>query len=176
MAIMAIASNDPDENPWRLTLKGASSGVAPVPPDIAVRAGDAELPIGGTLSFGDVVIGAPVRRSITIANTGGGELRITGFSIYPAEATANVAGGIWTPPNALVRVVSGSGVIAPGASSAFVLEMMGFEAGAANLYARISSNDPNENPYTFKVTGNVVEAPVEVPPIPIPVDPNGGAP
>ena len=119
------------------------------------------------------------RRSITIANTGGGELRITGFSIYPAEATANAAGapgGIWTPPNALVRVVSGSGVIAPGASSVFVLEMMGFEAGQANFYARISSNDPNENPYTFKVAGNVVEAPVEVPPIPIQFDPNGGAP
>jgi hypothetical protein len=180
MAVMAIASNDPDENPWRLILKGTSSGVAPVPPDIAVRAGDAELPIGGTLSFGDVVVGAPVRRSITIANTGGGELRITGFSIYPAEATLNSAGGIgiWMPPNALVRVVSGSGIIAPGASSAFVLEMMGFTAGPANLFARISSNDPNENPYTFKVTGHVVEVPVVDPPVDPATggDPNGGTP
>ncbi|HEX2749594.1 MAG TPA: choice-of-anchor D domain-containing protein, partial [Verrucomicrobiales bacterium] len=155
---LSIESNDPDESPWLLKLKGASSGTPPAPAEISVSAGGADLPIGGKLEFGDVVVGSPVRREIAVTNSGTGELRITGFSILPAEATANNA-LLFLPPNALVRVVSGPGTIAPGKSAGYVLEMMGFTAGPADFNARISSNDADENPYTFKVTGVIVAPP-----------------
>ena len=156
-AVMSIESNDPDENPWKLVLKGASSGVPPVAPEIAISSGDAGLPIGGTLDFGTVKIGTPVRREITIANSGGGELRIAGFSILPAEMLAN-DGAVFLPPPALVRVVSGAGIIPAGGHSVFVLEMIGFSPGGARLGARITNNDPDENPYTFGISG-VIENP-----------------
>lgn len=153
-----IESNDPDENPWPLRLKGASSGNVPAPAEISVRAGDAELPIGGTLDFGTVAAGSFTRREITVSNSGTGELRITGFSILPVEATANDL-LIFIPPNALVRVVSGPGAIAPGKSGVYVLEFMAFSDGTANFNARISSNDADENPYTFRITGVVLTPP-----------------
>ena len=168
-AMMTIESNDPDENPWRLVLKGTSTGTAPVPPEIAVSSRGADLPIGGTLSFGDVTIAMPVRREISIANTGGGELRIAGFSILPAETLAN-DGAVFLPPPALVRVVSGPGIIPAGGTGVFVLEMIGFSPGEAKLQARISNNDPDENPYSFGITGTIGNPP------PPPIDPPVNAP
>lgn len=156
--VLSIESNDPDESPWKLNLKGASSGTPPAAPEIGVVSGGVELPIGGTLDFGTVHAGTPVRREITISNTGSGELRISGFSIMPQEATAN-EGILFVPPPAIVRVVSGAGVIAPGASSGYVLEMMGFTSGKALLRARISNNDANENPYSFNLTGDIDASP-----------------
>ena len=164
-AVMSLESNDPDESPYRVSLRGRSTGTANTPPEISVSAGDAPLAIGGTLNFGPVVTGASVRREIRVSNTGGGELRISGFTILPAEFMANDA-AIWMPPNALVRVVSGPGVIAAGSHGVFVLEMMGFTPGPARLQARIGNNDLDENPYSFAITGEVVAPPV--------VDPVGG--
>jgi hypothetical protein len=157
-AVLSIVSNDPDESPWLLNLKGTSSGAAPAPAEIGVSVGGADLPIGGKLDFGNVTVGSPVRREITVANSGTGELRITGFSILPVEATANGA-LLFLPPNALVRVVSGPGSIGAGKSAGYVLEMMGFTAGPAEFNARISSNDADENPYTFHISGVIVAPP-----------------
>ena len=67
---------------------------------------------------------------------------------------------------ALVRVVSGPGVIGAGKSGVFVLEMLSFSPGPARLQARISNNDPDENPYSFTITGEVL-----APPPPPPIDP-----
>ena len=158
-ALMSIESNDPDENPWKLVLKGASSGTVPVPPEIAVSSGGANLPIGGTLEFGFVVLGTPGRREIVLANTGGGELRIAGFSILPADMFANNDTGLFLPPPALVRVVSGPGIIPAGGTGVFVLEMIGFTPGEARLFARITNNDPDENPYSFGITGRIGNPP-----------------
>jgi hypothetical protein len=173
-AVMSIESNDPDENPYRVNLRGKSAGNAPTPPEIAVSAGDAELPIGGTLDFGIVATGSTVRREIKVTNSGGGDLRISSFTILPAEFMANDA-LIWTPPNALVRVVSGPGIIAPNAEGVFVLEMLTFTDGPARLLARIGNNDPDENPYTFAITATILSPPVIEPPFigPPLIDPDG---
>lgn len=169
-AVLVIESNDADESPYRLNLAGSSTGVVPAPPEIGVSAGGENLPIGGTLSFGVVAQGTSTRREIVLTNTGGGELRLSGFSILPAEFMANDA-LVWTPPNALVRVVSGPGVIAPGGTGTFVLEMMAFTPGPARLHARIGNNDPDKNPYSFAITGEVLAPPVVDPPL---IDPAGG--
>ncbi len=181
-AVMSLESNDPDESPWRLHLRGKSSGGGPATPEISVTAGDAALPIGGTLDFGIIATGSTVRREIKVANSGRGDLRISSFTILPAEFMANDA-LIWTPPNALVRVVSGPGIIAAGSEGVFVLEMLTFTDGPARLLARIGNNDSDENPYSFAITGTILSPPVIIdppifigPPIVIDdpqIDPNG---
>jgi len=163
-AVMSIESNDPDENPRRVNLRGRSAGTAPAPPEIAVSAGGAGLPAGGTLDFGIVATGSTVRREIKVTNSGGGDLRISSFTILPAEFMANDA-LIWTPPNALVRVVSGPGIIAPNSEGVFVLDLLTFADGPARLLARIGNNDPDENPYPFAITATVLSPPVIEPPI-----------
>lgn len=168
-AVLVIESNDADESPYRLNLSGSSTGVVPAPPEIGVSAGGENLPIGGTLSFGMVAQGTSARREIVLSNTGGGDLRLSGFSILPAEFMANDA-LVWTPPNALVRVVSGPGVIAAGGTGTFVLEMIAFTPGPARLHARIGNNDPDENPYTFAISGEVLAPPVVDPVL---LDPSG---
>jgi hypothetical protein len=173
-AVLSIESNDPDESPWRLNLRGKSTGDAPARPEISVSAGDAELPIGGTLDFGVVATGSTVRREIKVTNSGSGELRISSFTILPAEFMANDA-LIWTPPNALVRVVSGPGIIGAGEAGIFVLEMLTFTDGPARLLARIGNNDADENPYAFAITATILSPPVIEPPFigPPLIDPDG---
>ena len=87
------------------------------------------------------------------------------------------------PTTALVRVVSGPGLITPGTSAVYVLEMLGYSPGAAVFNARITSNDADENPYLFTVKGNVtggIVPPVDDPPLflgpPVAVDPAAGNP
>jgi hypothetical protein len=160
---LTIESNDPDESPWPVNLKGASSGQAPAPPEISVNSGEDDLPIGGVLDFGEVAMGQSSRKEIMVSNSGTGDMRIAGFSVLPAALTANDA-LVSIPAAAQVRVVSGPAVIAPGASSLFVLEFLSFAPGAAAFNARISSNDADENPYSFSikgtVTGGIVPPPV----------------
>ena len=179
-AVLKIASNDPDENPFVLRLAGASTGTPPLPPEIALASGDAELPMNGTLDFGSVVIGTPVVREIKVTNSGQGPLRLQGFSFQPAEPPPPVfvplgaAGDVIRPPfpwptPVTVRVVSGTTLIAPGASAVIRLQLSGFAAGSATLRARLFNNDADENPYTFdiKATVSAPEPPVE------PVSPPG---
>lgn len=162
-ALLCIESNDSDENPYKVNLKGTSTGPVTTPPEIEVFAGDAALPAGGDLSFGDVKMGTPVRRTVRISNTGTGDLRITSFLVMPAAPDAAGNGGAFIPTAALVRIVSGVGVIAPGRSGEFVLEMLGYSPGPARLAARIANNDADENPYSFMISGTVS--------LPDPVDP-----
>lgn len=155
-AVLCIESNDADENPYKVNLKGTGTGPVATLPEIGVFAGDAPLPAGSALDFGDVKIGTPVRRTVRIANTGTGDLRISSFLIMPAAPDAAGAdGGVFIPTAALVRIVSGVPVIAPGASGEFVLEMFGYSPGPARLAARIANNDSDENPYGFMISGNV---------------------
>ena len=179
-AVLKIGSNDPDENPFVLRLSGTSSGTPPLPPEIALASGDAELPMNGTLDFGNVVIGTPVVREIKVTNSGEGPLRLQGFSFQLADPPPPVfvpldaaAGNVVRPPfpwpaPVNVRVVSGATLVAPGASAVIRLQLVGFAAGSATLRARLFNNDADENPYLFDIRATVAAPEPPVDPVPPP--------
>jgi hypothetical protein len=144
-ATVSIASNDPDrsENPY--TFKVTGRGVVP---DINIRCGVQNLPSGqGVYNYGNVKIGAFKNAVFTIENTGTYTLLLTPNSppISPQDA-ANFQ--VTTYP---------AGAIAVGGNTLMVIRFAPPGAGLKSVRVTILSDDPDENPYTFIITGTGVK-------------------
>jgi len=80
-ANLVIASNDKTQNPFTLALTGIITGSTA---QIAVTSGTTAITSGGTLPFGSTTAGVPVSQTITVANAGKSDLKLTGWIIIPA--------------------------------------------------------------------------------------------
>lgn len=81
-ASLRVASNDPDENPYDIALSG--NGISP---EIAVEQPlAADLPDGGSRSFGSVNLGAHASLDFTVRNSGDSELALGAASISGTNA------------------------------------------------------------------------------------------
>ena len=86
---LSIASNDPDESPRTIDLKGVGEGV----PNIAV---DQSI-----LNFGSVCIGQSATQGLTVRNTGTGALSVTGINITTALQRGRPGGAVLGSPQCL---------------------------------------------------------------------------
>ncbi len=124
-------------------------GDAPAGPEVAVQDGAAGVVSGsGSVSFGEAGLGQSVSKTFTIQNTGTSNLLLqpasapTGFTI-----TTNFSAGQ---------------VVAPGGSASLVVR---FDAGSMGTFGGVvsfASNDADENPFQFTVTGKVTNPDVRV--------------
>src|SRR5262249_35967018 len=71
-AVIHIRSSDPNTGSFDVTLSGVVTA-----PEIRVFAGGRELQSGDPLNFGITVLGTPVTQTITIQNSGNGNLLVT---------------------------------------------------------------------------------------------------
>ena len=85
-ANLVLASNDKTQNPFTLALTGIITGSTA---QIAVSSGTTTLPSGGTLPFGSTTVGVPVSQTISVANPGKSDLKLTGWIIIPAAPATN---------------------------------------------------------------------------------------
>lgn len=129
-----IHSNDPVNPTVIVTVNGTGSGI-PVP-DITVTDLD--------IAFGQVSLGPPSERTITIENTGNANLQI--FDI----ALANTLDS----PFSLVNDNCSNEMIAPSGTCEFMVRFEPITLGGFNDSFDIPSNDPDENPATVTVSGN----------------------
>ncbi|MBI5774413.1 MAG: choice-of-anchor D domain-containing protein [Verrucomicrobia bacterium] len=138
---VVIGNNDPNENPFNFNVVAL---VATPFPEIGVHSGaDTSAPMlvdgqAAAVLFGSVFTGQPVTNQFTITNSGAATLNISGITA-PAG---------YTVLNAPASVV-GAGV----ATFQVVLD-----AAAAGVFAssvEISSDDADENPFSFPVYGKV---------------------
>jgi hypothetical protein len=141
-AVLHISSNDPDENPFDLTL----AGLAFLAPEITV-----EQPAGagladGTASvlFGNVALGSNAARTFIIRNVGNADL--TGLDITISGAHASDFNVTTTP----FAPVSG-----PTGSTAIVVTFTPAAAGTRTAVLQIASNDADENPFDVSLTGGL---------------------
>ena len=140
-AMLQIASNDADENPFDIGLSG--SGV-PVPEIAVENAAGTSLVDGaaGSTSFGNVNRGSSSPEMVfTLRNLG----------------TANLT-GISIAKNGLAAadfVVSPLGLtsLAPGQSASLRVTFKPLAAGTRNAGLLIYSNDANERPFDIALTG-----------------------
>jgi hypothetical protein len=140
-ATLMIASNDADENPFRINLSGTG---APPAPEIAV-----EQPKGSNLTdgkskktFGTVKRGGQgVARTFTIRNTGTANLTNLAVSLEGAN-----------PKDfAITQPLAKS--LKPGTSTTFKVTFKPLGTGNRTALLRIRSNDKNENPFDIPVAG-----------------------
>jgi secreted trypsin-like serine protease len=93
-----------------------------------------------SVDFGNATVnGTAVSRTITISNQGNAALAISGVSVSPAGDFSIV-----TQPAAS---------IAAGGSTSFQMRFAPRTTGALNATVSITSNDPDENPFSISVTG-----------------------
>lgn len=139
-AVVRVASNDADENPFDLNLSG--TGVLVEPADIAVSQGGVNLADGGSVAFGSMDVGGTsVVRTFTVSNPGKQDL--TGMTI--SLVGTNLADFTVTPtslPN-----------LAPNGTTSFTVSFRAGGAGARATALRIASNDPDENPFDINLSG-----------------------
>lgn len=154
IATVTIANNDTDENPYNFTIKG--TGVGPTEIDIlgngvSVADGDTSPSTLDFTDFGflDINAGA-ITRTYTISNTGQGPLNLSGS---PRVQISGAQAGDFA-----VTVLPDVSVV-PTGSTTFQIAFNPSATGPRTATLSIASNDANENPYDFAVSGTGTAAP-----------------
>lgn len=149
-AVLHIASNDPDENPFDIAL----AGNAPFPaPEIRIdNSSNVELAdgsAGSAQNFSRVLIGKSSRvRTFTIHNTGNADL--TGLAV--SVAGTHTSDFIITQPSGTT--------LAPNETATFTVAFKPRAAGTRSAVVRIASIDADESPFDLSVRGTgLVPAP-----------------
>ena len=98
------------------------------------------------IDFGTATVGTDITRTFALENTGTADLTISGITATPAtDFTVNSS--ITTVP--------------AGTTETFTVTLSGATAGAFTATLSIASNDADENPFTFDLTG-IIEGAVAV--------------
>jgi hypothetical protein len=164
---VSIQSNDADESSYDFSVSGRV--VAPPGPDMAVFRNwdNVAVPDGGSFTFSDpVVAGTSDSRRFRITNTGNAPLNL----VNPATLVSG---------QCFHQIETPATPIAAGASGWFRVRILCNTPGTYTGTVSIQSDDADENPYDFTVTGTVVPAGPDVPEIGLSVDntavPDGGS-
>ncbi|MFQ5650422.1 MAG: choice-of-anchor D domain-containing protein, partial [bacterium] len=137
-AAVQITSTDPDESPFSVALSG--TGIASPAPDITVTP--------SSFDFGSVVTGTSATQSFQIRNDGTASLDVSATSLTGVNATEfNISSG------------GGAFTLAPGQSHALSVSFSPGSIGAKSAAVQISSNDPDESPFSVALSGSGVASP-----------------
>lgn len=149
-ATVNIYNNDSNENPYNFNITGVGTD-----PDIALSGnstnianGDVTPATGDGTNFGsyDISAGA-VSTTFTITNSGNQTLTLSN----PVLSGATSEFTITSMPASLS--------LAAGATATFTVAFDPTSTGTKNAVVTIASNDPDENPFTFSITGTGVSTP-----------------
>jgi subtilisin-like proprotein convertase family protein len=155
-ATLSIANDDLDENPFIFSIQGTG-----VTPDINLKGGSNDIASGDTTpstfdgtQYGNVLIGDAPANVFTIENYGTGTLLLTNTPRVQITGAHASDFSLPTQPASVVDAAS---------SISFQLRFMPSGLGTRNATVTISSNDPDESPYTFAVQGTGVSPEIDIP-------------
>lgn len=143
------ACGDAVHDLWLKVLALGESEPEPSAPEVRVQQGATGITDGqvGAVNFGSVVEGATAPTlTFTVFNDGDADLTLGAVSV-PAGYT-------------LTEALAGT--ITPGNSDTFTVRLDNATPGVKSGNISFSTNDANENPFNFPITGTVVAAFVEV--------------
>ena len=104
-----------------------------------VRSAQQQLDAPRTLDFGDAALNSSVERTLTVLNTGGQPLQVTGITIGNAQFSLVSPGTSFT--------------IAPNSQQNVVLRFTPTANGAQSATLTLASNDPNRPSATVQLSG-----------------------
>ncbi len=161
-AEVSIPSNDPDtENPYTFAIQG--EGIPANQPEIDIQGlgnsianGDTTPSVTDDTDFGQTDISSgSVSHTFTIFNTGDIDLNLTGTSPFVTISGANAADFSVT--------VAPSSVITTAGSTTFIITYNPAVIGVGIATISIANDDTDENPYTFDIQGEGIDASVDSP-------------
>ncbi len=141
---VSFTTNDSDENPFNFSLTGTVTVPAP---EVTVEGNGTGIADGDTTpgaadgtDFGSVLQGGtPVSKSFTVRNDGTANLTLSGL-LVPAGFT-------------LTEPLAAS--LTPGTSDTFTVRLDTATAGTKSGQVSFTTNDSDENPFNFSLTGTV---------------------
>jgi len=150
-ATLSIPNNDANEDPYNFVLTGNGVG-----PDIRVTGLSIDIPDGDTSSttadgtdYGNVPLATAVVHTFVIHNDGLSPLTIVGYFLTGDPDFALPGPGPTSP-------------VPPGGSTSFDVTFTPTTTGPKSTTLEITSDDPDESPYTFLLTGNGVGPDIRV--------------
>ncbi|MGA3285173.1 MAG: ice-binding family protein [Verrucomicrobiota bacterium] len=142
-AALHIANDDPNSNPFNITLTGTGTGTGGAP-KIAV-----EQPLGtnlvnglGTNDFGPVALGTSNSLTFTIKNIGSSNLTVSGITIGGTDSAMFT---VTTNPTPVLLI--------PGGSTNFTVRFTPGSTGLKIAALHIANTDTNNNPFNIALTG-----------------------
>jgi hypothetical protein len=140
-AEVRIFNDDPDENPYTFTVSGYSEP-APIP-EIVIMQGENELSqVSGSFDFGHVLSSSSSAPALfSIENTGTAELTIEDITLISGDTDRFILDPLPSSP------------VAPGGTTTFEITFTPFSSGFFSAVVEVETNDPDENPFNFTVTG-----------------------
>ncbi|MBL9115254.1 MAG: choice-of-anchor D domain-containing protein [Verrucomicrobiaceae bacterium] len=155
-ATLSIANDDLDENPFTFSIQGTG-----VTPDINLKGGSTDIVSGditpstfdGT-QYGNVLLGNAPINGFFIENTGTGTLSLTNSPRVQITGSHAADFSVLTQPASVVGAAS---------SVSFQIRFVPSSLGTRDATVTISSNDPDESPYTFAVQGTGVSPEIDIP-------------
>jgi uncharacterized delta-60 repeat protein len=144
---ISLSNSDGDENPFHFAITGtvlAPADITVLGNGIVIVDGDTSPDPGDGTDFGSVLQGSPgVGRTFTVRNDGAVTLTLGEVSL----------------PTGFSQTEGLSASLGPGASDAFTIHLDAASVGVKTGDISITTNDPDENPFTFEITGTVLPAP-----------------
>jgi hypothetical protein len=142
-AALNIAGNDPDENPFTISLNG--TGTAGSVPDIACDP--------DSWNYGNVEIGSHSEKTFTVSNEGTSGLSVTSVVISGTDASQ-------------FSIESGGGAftLAAAGTRGIVVRFAPSSEGVKSASLDVSSNDPDEGTLSIDMTGSTPSAAAAPPP------------
>ncbi|MGB0431625.1 MAG: choice-of-anchor D domain-containing protein, partial [Bacteroidia bacterium] len=149
-AELSIANNDADENPYNFSIQGTGTAVAAPAPEISIvnngieiTSGDNTPSVADSTDFGKLDTNTTASITYYIKNTGNDILKLNST---PVLLTGNKGAEFVIAKQPSTSIVAGD-------SSAFTVSFVPTFLGSQSITLRINSNDADEDPYTFDVSG-----------------------
>ena len=147
-ARITIANNDPDENPYMYHIQGTGISAPEINvtgAGITILNGDTTPRLADGTEFKDVNFQLSTERIFYIQNLGDKDLQLTGNPMVRLQGPHADKFWVLRPP--VGRPIT------PGETDNFVIRYQSSSPGQAHATVVISSNDWDENPYTFAIQG-----------------------
>lgn len=161
-ALLSIANDDPDENPYTFVIQGTGLGAPEVQLEgnsIEIVAGDTSPATADGTAFGSILSGTTATANFTIRNTGTTNLTLTAPSGARDVIVERVSG---SSDFTVSAQPGGSGTIAPGGSQVFTIQYAPTTDGADTAVFGFANTDAGESPYQFTVSGEGVTPEIAV--------------
>ncbi len=115
----------------------------PAVPQVQLTAGSQAVAYGGSAALGTSLVGQAAAQTLTVTNTGG--------------ATLTLSGPITLPAGFILASDFGTASLAPGQSTTFAVRLDTSVAGSYSGTASFGTNDAN-SPFTFALSGTVTSS------------------
>jgi hypothetical protein len=142
-AAIHIASNDPDESPFDITLTGGP----PAEPEIAVERSGVNIADGGSVGFVTATVGSPADVVFTVRNTGSAPLALSGTPAVVVGGTDAALFSVISPP---------ASAVGAGDSTTFIVRYTPIDSSTKTATLSLANNDTDENPFDMNLTGAVL--------------------